>query len=173
MLSHQQSWVKLSNLKQRSTKKLVDSWNSEVSNSFSRSNSNDYALIPRLHPQALQQTQQCKGSPSNQQHADSLRTVVVAHASSRSGVTVAHSTFPDSSQLVLAKKFFPDARLRSWIAIHNSKAESDLRIPFRRRQCDSTALLVDRSRLSPQDKRRLGTLSRGGGLFRKSSVLCG
>ena len=162
MLSRQQPWVKLSNLKQRSAKTPFDSWNSGLSNSFPRFNRDDDTLIPRFHAEALQQTKQYKGSPSNCQHVDSVWALVVAHASSRSGVSLAHSAVFDRSELVLAEKFFADARLRSWIAVRNSKAESDLRIPSGRRQRDSAALLVDRPRLPSQNQRRLGTLSRGG-----------
>ena len=69
----------------------------------------DITEIPGLHPEALQQTKQCKGPVSNREHADSLWAVVVAHASSSRHIALAHSTFSDHSQLVLAEKFFAHA----------------------------------------------------------------
>jgi hypothetical protein len=122
-----------SNFRSRSQTTFFDSWNSGLSISFSRSTRDDNTLIPRLHPEALQQTEQRKGSPANFQHADPVWTVVVAHASGRSSVALAHTTFFDPSQLVLTEKFFSDARLRSWVVVRNSTAESDLWIPFGRR----------------------------------------
>ena len=125
--------MELSNLKQRSPKTPFDSWNSGLSNSFPRSNRDDNTLIPGFHAEALQQTKQYKGSPSNCQHVDSVWALVVAHASSRSGISLAHSAVFDSSELVLAEKFFANARLWSWIVVRNGTAESDLRVPSGRR----------------------------------------